>query len=239
MQRVFILAAAAGAVLLAAGMAGEPASAQEDACKSQPATASGRAKFRPFTKSKELEGKGSAMADAIANWQRLVSDQFGESYRLWTEAKDKSFKCEPMGEGKLISGNRIGCTITGRPCAHAEIAPGVPGNKVIVEDLPEKGKRSSRNRYVERPARYISPESRREQRRYEREMELQMYLAEQRHKAENRRYEREMAYQRYLQRQRERREAIGWERENARQRYEAERMRMRAERERHRAVYQD
>ncbi len=216
----------------------EPVSAQDETCKSQPATASGRAKFRPFTKAKELEGRGSAMADAIANWQRLVGDQFGESFKQWTEAKDKSFKCEPMGEGKLISGNRIGCTITGRPCARAdraEIAPGTPGNKVIVEDLPDrgKGKRYRRFRFSERFERYRSPE----ERRYEREMAYQMYLAEQRHRAENRAYEREMAHQRRLQERRDREEAYAREREDARQRYEAEQRRRQAERERYRARY--
>jgi hypothetical protein len=230
-----LIPVAACMALLIAGAPMEPVSAQDETCKSQPATASGRAKFRPFTKTKELEGKGSAMADAIVNWQRLVSDQFGESFKLWTEAKDKSFKCEPMGEGKLISGNRIGCTITGRPCAHADIAPGVPGNKVIVEDLPDhgKGKRHRRFRHSDRLERYRSPE----ERRYEREMAYQMYLAEQRHRAENRAYEREMAHQRRLQERRDREEAFAREREDARQRYEAEQRRRQAERERRHSQY--
>ncbi len=65
--------AAAGAALLIAGATVEPVSAQGDACKTEYVTASGRGKFRPFTKTKELEGRGSAMTDAVTTWEREVA----------------------------------------------------------------------------------------------------------------------------------------------------------------------
>jgi hypothetical protein len=93
----------------------EGASAQPGECKADFVAVSGRGKFRPFSKNKELEGRGTAMADAVADWEREVGDKFGKRWKLWSEAKDKSFDCAQAG-GKVIDG-LITCTIQGRPCA--------------------------------------------------------------------------------------------------------------------------
>jgi hypothetical protein len=112
-----LASAAAGAALLIAGATVEPASAQGDACKTEYITASGRGKFRPFTKNKELEGRGSAFADAVATWEREVAATLGDRWKKWEEAKDKTFDCAPTGSGKVIGASFIGCTIKGRPCS--------------------------------------------------------------------------------------------------------------------------
>jgi hypothetical protein len=220
-------------MLLIAGASVEPVGAQGDNCKADVFTASGRAKFRPFSKSKELEGGGAAMADAVANWQREVSAKVGERWRHWTEARDKSVKCEPVGTGKLISGNRIGCTISGRPCARGEetIPTPPPGSKIMVEDLPEdgKGKRYARyrDRYKDRERfrPYRSAETIHEEWSYKREMARQDRLAAWRHRRERRQYEREMQRQKYLEARRARAEAAGWRYLERRLRREAERQR--------------
>lgn len=96
---------------------GDSASARAEECKADVVTASGRGKFRPFNKTKELEGRGSAMADAVAAWQREVGDKFGEPWKLWSKAKEAKFECVPTKSSE-IGGSVIGCTISGRPCAH-------------------------------------------------------------------------------------------------------------------------
>jgi len=116
--------AAAGVALLIAGATVQPASAQGDACKSEYVTAAGRGKFRPFTKNKELEGRGSAFADAVATWEREVAGTLGDRWKKWEEAKDKTFDCAPTGSGKVIGASLIGCTIKGRPCSDGTPAPG-------------------------------------------------------------------------------------------------------------------
>jgi len=202
------------AALLIAGALAEPARAQGETCKADVVTASGRGKFRPFTKTKVLEGRGSAMADAVANWQREVSDKHGEQWKLWSKAKDTTFDCAPTKTGKIIGSSFIGCTISGRPCSTAT-APG--GGEVVggggggVGGARDKGRRAGRGERRDEAARA-----------YEREMAHQDRLAAERERAETRAYEREMARQKHLAAERERAETRGWEQEKARQRYQAE-----------------
>ena len=113
----FLVVATACATLLVAGAAVEPASAQ-DVCKDNTVTASGRGKFRPFTKTKELEGRGSAMADAIVNWQKEVREKYGDRWDTWSRAKGTNFECAPTKSGKIIGSSFIGCTISGKPCSN-------------------------------------------------------------------------------------------------------------------------
>ena len=115
----FLGLATACTTLLIAGAVVEPASAQGDACKDNTVTASGRAKFRPFTKTKELEGRGSAMADAVVNWQKEVREKYGDQWNSWSRAKGTNFECAPTKTGKIIGSSFIGCTISGRPCSSA------------------------------------------------------------------------------------------------------------------------
>jgi hypothetical protein len=112
----FLMLAPAGAMLLLAGALAVPAGAQGEACKSEIITATGRAKFRPFSKAKELEGHGAAMADAITAWQQNVDAKFGDQWKSWSKAKDTTFTCAPTKSGRIIGSSFIGCTISGRPC---------------------------------------------------------------------------------------------------------------------------
>jgi hypothetical protein len=77
--------------------------------------AAGKAKFRPFTQSREIRGEGAAMADAIANWQRDVSAKYGSQWMLWDKADDKNSNCSPARPGTIGSWF-IRCTIEARPC---------------------------------------------------------------------------------------------------------------------------
>jgi hypothetical protein len=113
----FLGLAATCAALLVASAWVDPARAQSEVCKPDVVTADGRAKFRPFTRTKELEGRGSAMADAVATWQQEVGAKFGEQWKMWSKAKDTTFNCAPSKPGKIIGGSFIGCTISGRPCS--------------------------------------------------------------------------------------------------------------------------
>jgi hypothetical protein len=202
--RVSVLAAAAGAALLVAGPWAQPAAAADE-CKPDTVTATGRGKFRPFTKTKELEGKGSAMADAVATWQREVAATHGDRWKLWSEAKDKSFECEPT-KGKILSG-LVACTIHGRPCATAEPAPA----PAIVSGTGEKGG----GRDSDRGVGVVGGRSW----RYRQEMRRQQTLANWRGRREEWAWEREKERQRYLERLRDRAEEVGWERANARERW--------------------
>jgi hypothetical protein len=196
--------AVAGAALLFAGATVEPAGAQED-CKSEYVTASGRGKFRPFTKTKELEGRGSAMVDAVATWEREVASTLGDRWKKWDEAKDKTFECAPTKSGKIIGSSFIGCTIKGRPCA--------------VEDAPSPGETTvaSRGRGRDdddRSGRYSGYSW-----RYRHEMRRQEGLERWRSRSEEYAFSREEARQRWLREQRDRNERIARERADARERY--------------------
>jgi hypothetical protein len=229
--RLLGLAAVCAAPLFAGALA-EPASAQGESCKADTVTTSGRGKFRPFSKQKELAGEGAAMRDAVANWEKQVASSFGEEWKKWSSAKDTSFDCG-ITQGKILS-NLVACTISGRPCLTTAAAPG-PGKVVEVEK--EKGPvRRPRNN-----GRPITPEDRivrHEDRVYERAMARQRHLEEERKRAETASYEREMARQKYLAEQRSREEAAAWEREDARQRYLAE-QRKRIERSYDRGPWSD
>jgi hypothetical protein len=213
--------ATACATLLIAGALAEPAGAQDDVCKAETFTAAGRAKFRPFSKAKELEGRGAAMADAVANWQREIGAKFGERWKLWSEAKDTSFDCAPTRAGKIIGSSFIGCTISGRPCAPAASRD---GDAVADDDGGGEIVRAKRRRAG--GGRGLDPEAR----AYAREMAYQDRLTAERARAEARAYEREMARQRQLAAERTRAESAAWERENARQRQLAD-QRRKAERD--------
>lgn len=236
--------AAACAALLIAGALAEPARAQDTVCKDDVVSTSGRAKFRPFTKTKELEGRGAAMADAVANWEREVGTKFGAKWGTWTRATNTTFTCAATKTGKVIGSSFIGCTISGRPCARTSPLAGAivededdnevrrPRDKrgrVDGDDDRDKGSRSYERR------RYRAPQRKTEwSRAYRREMAYQDYLAAARRRAELRAYRREMARQDHLAAARRREEAAAWRREESRQRslanqrQWAERRRMRA-----------
>jgi hypothetical protein len=91
---------------------------QGEDCKDS-LNAAGRSKFRPFTRSREIAGKGAAMADAVANWQRDVITKYGRQYMLWDKAGESSFYCGPANPGPIGS-LFIGCTVQARPCNAAD-----------------------------------------------------------------------------------------------------------------------
>jgi hypothetical protein len=208
--RVSALAAACTALLMAGDLA-VPARAQESACKTDVVTASGRGKFRPFTKTKELEGRGSAMADAVNTWQREVDAKFGERWAVWSKAKDTSFNCAPTKSGKIIGSSFIGCTISGRPCLAPAAA--LPAAGAAVSDDDTAGAAARARRSAERDEYEGTSWV------YRREMQRQRYLLARRDRAESYGWEREKARQRYLEAQRDRAEARAMERATARQRY--------------------
>ena len=199
--------AAAGAALLIAGATVEPAGAQGDACKSEYVTASGRGKFRPFTKTRELEGRGSAMTDAVATWEREVASTLGDKWKKWDEAKDKTFECAPTKSGKIIGSSFIGCTIKGRPCA---VEPSSPGEKTVAS--ADRGRNDDDDN--DRSSRYSGYSW-----RYRQEMRRQEGLTQWRSRREESTFNREEAHQRWLREQRDRTERIARERAEARERY--------------------
>ena len=123
--------------LLVAGAAVEPARAQE-VCKDNTVTASGRGKFRPFTKTKELEGRGSAMADAVVNWQKEVREKVRRSVDTWSRAKGTTFECAPTKSGKIIGSSFIGCTISGKPCSSGSSKAPVAERLTRIEPTMER-----------------------------------------------------------------------------------------------------
>jgi hypothetical protein len=64
---------------------------------------------------RELEGKGRAMDDAVATWERQANGMFGEEWKLWTNATDKSVNCGHALEKGGVSG--VTCTVSGRACS--------------------------------------------------------------------------------------------------------------------------
>ncbi|MGH6692221.1 MAG: hypothetical protein ACREF4_16250 [Gammaproteobacteria bacterium] len=201
--------AAAGAALLIAGATVEPVSAQGDACKTEYVTASGRGKFRPFTKTKELEGRGSAMTDAVTTWEREVSSTLGDRWKKWDEAKDKTFECAPTKSGKIIGSSFIGCTIKGRPCA---VEPPSSGEQTVAS--ADRGRARDRDDDNDRSSRYGGYSW-----RYRHEMRRQEGLTQWRSRREESAFEREEARQRWLREQRDRTERIARERAETRERY--------------------
>jgi hypothetical protein len=200
--------AAVGAALLMAGAMVEPVSAQGDACKSEYVTASGRGKFRPFTKTKELEGRGSAFSDAVATWEREVAATLGDRWKKWEEAKDKTFECAPTKSGKIIGSSFIGCTIKGRPCA---VEPASSEDRTVASADRGRGRNDDDN---DRSNRYRGYSW-----RYRQEMRRQEGLERWRSRGEEHAFNREEAHQRWLREQRDRTERIARERAEARERY--------------------
>jgi hypothetical protein len=201
--------AAAAAALLIAGATVEPVSAQGDTCKSEYVTASGRGKFRPFTKTKELEGRGSAMVDAVAAWEREVAATLGDRWKKWDEAKDKTFECAPTKSGKIIGSSFIGCTIKGRPCP-VELSS--PDDKTVAS--ADRGRGRDNDDDDDRSSRYRGHSW-----RYRHEMRRQEGLTQWRSRREEHAFNREQAHQRWLREQRDRTERIARERAEARERY--------------------
>ena len=192
-----------------AGALAVPAWAQDDACKTDVVTASGSGKFR-FFKTKALEGRGSAMADAVKSWEREVDAKFGERWASWSKAKDTSFNCEPTKTG-IVGSRFIGCTISGRPCLAPAAAP--PGGAVAADDDDKADTPARARRSAEREEYGGASWA------YRREMARQNYLLAMRNRAETNGWEREKARQRYLEAARDRAEAHARERETGRQRY--------------------
>jgi hypothetical protein len=89
--------------------------ASADACKADVITVTGRSKggIKRSTQTQEPEGKGAAMDDAVGAWEREVNGKFGEDWKLWAKAKDKSFDCAPA-RGIVL--RAVSCTVSGRPC---------------------------------------------------------------------------------------------------------------------------
>jgi len=172
-------------MLFATGVLVEPASAQSEACKADTVEVTGRAKFRVFKK-RALEGRGSAMKDAVAAWEQEVKARFGERWATWSNAKGTSVDCDSTKTG-WISARVIGCTISGRPCSPAaslgsDVDPG--GAKTDKEDDGRSIPKWSRA--------------------YAREMARQSRLATLRQAAESSAFRREETRQRYLSDRRDR-----------------------------------
>jgi hypothetical protein len=200
--------AAAGTALLIAGATMEPAGAQDDACKAGYVNATGRGKWRPFSRGKELEGNGAAMRDAVAAWEREVAATHGDRWKQWDLAVGKSHECG-ITQGRVLN-NLVQCTIKGRPCAAPE-----RGAAPAVVDVPERGNGRDRgDRDDDRRTRYGSRSW-----RYQIEMRHQERLAEWRRRREDWAWRREEARQRYLQARRDGTEARARARADARERY--------------------
>jgi hypothetical protein len=83
-----------------------------DACKPDGITALGVAKYRRSTLEKELGGEGSAMANAVREWEKQAGAAFGERWKAWSKATERSLGCS---HGVLFR-DRVICNISGRPC---------------------------------------------------------------------------------------------------------------------------
>lgn len=120
---------------------------QGEDCKDK-LNAAGRAKFRPFTRAREIRGEGAAMADAIANWQRDVITKYGRQFMIWEKAAEKAFYCGPANPGGFGS-LFIGCTVEGRPCSAAAPPPeeeGPQGEPEACSDFDEGRIREAQRR---------------------------------------------------------------------------------------------
>lgn len=199
--------AAAGAALLIAGATMEPASAQDEACKSGYVNATGRGKWRPFSRAKELEGNGAAMRDAIAAWEREVAANHGERWKQWELAAGRSHECG-ITQGRVLN-NLVQCTIRGRPCAAPETTP-APAVVAVPERPNARDRDDDRHIHIHYGSRSW---------RYQIEMRHQERLAEWRRRREDWAWRREEARQRYLQARRDGAEERARARADARERY--------------------
>ena len=184
---------AASAALLTMGLPAGEAGAQSQQCKTEAVSASGQAKFRPFTKTKELEGRGSGMADAVAKWEQKVSARFGEQWKKWSNASNTTFECAPTKSGKIIGSSFIACTISGRPCSS-----GSGRSDSVVEREGDRRQGSIGPRRSGDGARARDRYAHIRDGAYVREMIRQDYLQRRRDRAEKRAWDRENAKQRYL-----------------------------------------
>jgi hypothetical protein len=199
--------ATACATVLTLGLPAERASAQSEACQPEVITVTGRSKggVKRWTQTQELEGKGAAMDDAVATWEREANGKFGEEWKLWTKAKDKSFNCAPA-KGVLLMG--VACTVSARPCPSS--APD-SGPVLAKKDARKLAGRADRWDDDDRWSRQ-SPG-------YRRAMQRQDRLAAVRSRAEDRAWNRETARQNFLRAERRRAESRAIDRAEARQRY--------------------
>ena len=201
--------ATACATVLTLGLPAERASAQGEACQPEVITVTGRSKggVKRWTQTQELEGKGAAMDDAVATWEREANGKFGEEWKLWAKATDKSFNCAPA-KGVLLMG--VACTVSGRPCPSSAPDSG-PVLAKKKEDLRRRVTRADREDDDDRWSRQ-SPG-------YRRAMQRQDRLAAIRSRAEDRAWNRETARQNFLRAERRRAESRAIDRAEARQRY--------------------
>jgi len=199
---------AAGTAFLIMGATIEPASAQGDGCKAGYVNATGRGKWRPFSRAKELEGNGAAMRDAVVAWEREAAATHGERWKQWDLAVGKSHECG-ITQGRVLN-NLVQCTIKGRPC----LAPEPAGAPAVVAIRERENARDRRDRDDDRPVRYGSRSW-----RYQIEMRHQERLAEWRRRRDDWAWRREEARQRYLQARRDGAEERARARIDARERY--------------------
>jgi Putative peptidoglycan binding domain len=145
MSTRFLKRTAAIAVLFGVAMAATSAFAQDNDrqrysynnCKDDRISSSGNAVWRPFSRDKELAGKGAAFANAVANWQREVRSKYGELWMQYDRAKGKNgdgvgrgdFDCTQASVG-TFGKNIVRCTVSGSPCARkAETNETTGGNE--------------------------------------------------------------------------------------------------------------
>jgi hypothetical protein len=200
--------ATACAAVLTLGLPAERASAQVEACQPEVISVTGRSKggVKRWTQAQELEGKGAAMDDAVTAWEREVKGKFGEDWKLWTKAKDKSFNCAPA-KGVLLMG--VACTVRGRPCPAA-----APDSGPVVAE-----KRTTPRKLASRADRWDDDERSGQGWGYRRAMQRQDQLAAARRRAEQYAWNRATARQSFLRAERRRAESRAMAREEARQRY--------------------
>jgi hypothetical protein len=209
------------ATVLTLGLPAERASAQGEACKAEVITVTGRSKggVKRWTQTQELQGRGAAMDDAVDAWERDVKGRFGEDWKLWTKATDKSFNCAPA-KGVLLMG--VACTVSGRPCP---VSAPDSGRAAVKKTEPERVTRADRwdddddrlrgqgwgyKRAMQRQDRLAAARSRAEERAWDRETARQNFLRAERRRAESRAVARANARERYLAARRDRLE--GWSR---------------------------
>lgn len=208
--------ATACVTVLTLGLPAERASAQVEACQPEVITVTGPRKggFKRWTQAQELEGKGAAMDGAVAAWEREANGKFGDDWKLWTKAKDKSFNCEG-GKGLLSS---VACTVSARPCPSS--AP--DSGPVLAKKKEDPRRRADRwddddrwsgqspgyRRAMQRQDRLAALRGRSEDRAWSRETARQNWLRAERRRAESRAIDRAEARERYLTARRDRVE--GW-----------------------------
>lgn len=182
------------AVLIGAVTLPGSASAQDEQCKEETVSASGKGRVGIQRSREEI-----ATDRAITNWELEVNNRFGAKWKRWSDAKDKNIEC---GAGKIV-GVVQECTVTARPCS-VTISGRTGRDDDSEEVVRRRGDRDDRD---DRASNYRRKYGRT---RYE-------YRYRTTGPVGSRAYWREMAYQDYLARRREQAERWAWARENARQ----------------------